>query len=53
MLIGIVPELMFLAADPAGAGMDMGTAAGLAGVGVTMLSEASTVSPIPSSSGTG
>jgi hypothetical protein len=36
VLIAVVPELVFLAADPAGAGMDVGTAAGLAGVGVAV-----------------
>ena len=36
VLIGIMPELVFRAADPAGAGMDVGTAAGLAGVGVAV-----------------
>jgi hypothetical protein len=35
VLIAVVPELVFLAADPAGVGIDVGTAAGLAGVGVT------------------
>jgi hypothetical protein len=36
VLIAVVPELVFLAADPAGVGTDVGTAAGLVGVGVTV-----------------
>lgn len=36
VLIAAAPELVFLAADPAGVGTDVGTAAGLAGVGLTV-----------------
>ena len=36
VLIAIVPELMFLAADPVGVGTDVGTAAGLVGVRLTV-----------------
>ena len=36
VLIAVVSELVFLNADPAGVGTDVGTAMGLAGVGVTV-----------------
>jgi hypothetical protein len=36
VLIAIVPELVFLAADPAGVGSDVGMAAGLVVVGITV-----------------
>ena len=37
MLIAIVPELVFLAADPVGVGTDVSTAAVLVGVSVTLV----------------
>ena len=36
VMIVVVPELVFIAAHPAGVGTDVGTAAGLAGLGVTV-----------------